>query len=69
MINSSETPRPRRGRPPAAPGVSRSNRLVTFVTDNELIRIKKLAEDQNLAVSAMLHQLIVKGLSAPTLEE
>lgn len=55
----------RRGRPPSPPGVSRNQRVVTFVTSGELDRIKQLADDNNLALSATVHQLIEQGLSMP----
>ena len=59
----------RRGRPPAPAGVARNNRLVTFVTNGEFDRIKTLAEGNKLALSAMIHQLILAGLSAPTMAD
>jgi hypothetical protein len=69
MSNSPDLTKPHRGRPRAPPGVSRSNRLVTFVTNNEFDQIKGLAEGRNLALSAMLHQLVVQGLSAQNHKE
>ena len=63
------SPTARRGRPPAPAGVARNNRLVTFVTNGEFDRIKALAQGNNLAVSAMLHQLVRAGLSAPAMAD
>jgi len=52
----------RRGRPPSAPETVRSHRVVTFVTESELIQLQRLAEHRQLALSGAVHQIIVAEL-------
>jgi hypothetical protein len=55
-------PHKRLGRPPLPPETTRSERVVTFLTQRELEQLQQLAMDQNLALSATVHQLIVEQL-------
>ena len=55
-------PHKRLGRPPSPPETTRSQRVVTFITRGELEQLQQLAMDQNLALSATIHQLIVEQL-------
>ena len=44
--------KPRRGRPPADPDAARSERVVTFLTRDQMNRLKNHANAQELSVSA-----------------
>jgi hypothetical protein len=48
----------RRGRPPLEPAESRSERLVTFLTQPEYEFFKVLCEQGNLSLSAYAHKVI-----------
>ena len=50
------------GRPKAPLGTTRSNRIVTLVTDAELARLQSLAETGGCSLSAMAHRLITRDL-------
>jgi hypothetical protein len=52
----------RPGRPPSPVDQVRSNRIVTFVTDREMLEMTRLAESENLSMSAVCHQLIRESL-------
>lgn len=53
----------RRGRPPGPAGSCRSKRVVSFVTEQELLRINQLCSERNQALSAVIHSFIAQGLS------
>jgi hypothetical protein len=55
-------PHKRLGRPPSPPETTRSERVVTFLTQCELEQLQQLAMDQNMALSATIHQLIAEQL-------
>ena len=57
-------PAPRRGRPPAPPGVSRNHRVVTFVNDAEFERLTELAREDNATLSMAAYKLLTKGLAS-----
>jgi len=46
------------GRPPLAPGQTRDNRVVTFVTQVELQQLKDLSDEQNASLSSVCHLII-----------
>jgi len=50
------------GRPAYPPERVRGNRVVTFVTDRELSHLLRLAESEELSMSAVCHQLIGESL-------
>ena len=52
----------RKGRPPLPEEVSRSHRVVTFVTAAEKVMLDELAQHDSSSLSAVCHQLIVTGL-------
>jgi hypothetical protein len=54
----------RLGRPPSPPDTTRSERVVTFVTQKELAQLQILAESRNLPLSATVHQIIRDTLQA-----
>lgn len=54
----------RLGRPPSPPGVTRSQRVVTFVTEKELAQLQSLADRRNLPLSATVHQIIKDTLQS-----
>ena len=55
-------PHKKLGRPPSPPETTRSERVVTFLTQRELEQLQQLAMDQNMALSATVHQLIAEQL-------
>ena len=55
--------RRRRGRPPAPPGMARSHRVVTFVTDSEFTQLQSLSSELDAPLSATVHQLLSQCLS------
>jgi hypothetical protein len=55
-------PHKKLGRPPSPPETTRSERVVTFLTRRELEQLQQLAMDQNMALSATVHQLIAEQL-------
>lgn len=50
------------GRPKAPLGSARANRVVTFVTDEELSRLHVMAKTKDCSMSAMVHRLITRNL-------
>ena len=56
------TKRNRMGRPRQNPGTTRSNRVVTFVTDRELAQLECMADLKKKSLSATLHRILHKFL-------
>ena len=56
------TPTRRRGRPRLQEDVVRSNRVVTFVTNEELRLIAEIADRESSSISSVCHQLVAAGL-------
>ena len=56
-------PRNRRGRPPSPPELRRSERVVSFVTEDELRQLHALAKTNRATMSTIIHQLISEGLA------
>jgi hypothetical protein len=54
--------RPKRGRPPAPRKQARRNRIVTFVTDEELNYLKDLAARSEITLSLACHQMITQQI-------
>jgi hypothetical protein len=52
------------GRPPLPEGMSRNQRIVTFLTRDEEKRLKDYADSKKLSVSAACHILILKGIDS-----
>ena len=52
----------RHGRPRAAPKAARSNRVVTFVTNQELDRLEQMAYEEDRSLSAIVHRIVVQHL-------
>ncbi len=48
----------RRGRPPSALDVARRNRLVTVVTDEELLQLSPIADESGESMSALCHRVL-----------
>lgn len=64
-MNNTSEPR-KRGRPRSPVEKRRSERVVSFVTVEELKQISRLSAEKQQAVSAIVHELIARGLaSAP----
>lgn len=51
------------GRPPIAQGLVRNNRVVTFVTDEQLTKINTLANNQHKSLSATCHEILTDYLA------
>jgi peptidase E len=52
----------RLGRPPLPSDETRSQRVVTFVTQKEMAQLHRLAKSQKLPLSATVHQIISNEL-------
>ncbi len=52
----------RLGRPPMNPGIVRNKRIVTFVTECELIKLKSIAEKEKASLSAVVHNIISNSI-------
>jgi len=52
------------GRPPKPSEDARSERVVTYVTKSELRRLERLADRKSLSLSAVVHQLLSRSLTA-----
>lgn len=60
------------GRPAGLPGSVRSHRVVTFVTDQELHKLNKLADARDKSLSSIVHDLVLLGfkhMKAPAKKE
>ena len=65
-MNTKSEPR-KRGRPRSPVEERRSERVVSFVTVEELKQIARLSAEKQQAVSAIIHEMISRGLaSAPS---
>lgn len=51
------------GRPPLSRKLARNNRIVTFVTDDELGKIVQIAENQQKSISAVCHKILSDSLT------
>ena len=58
--------RKRRGRPPLPRQLTRSVRVVTFVSEGEKMSLDRLVEDRHTSLSAVCHELIARGLERET---
>jgi len=56
--------RKRMGRPRLNPEVARTNRIVTFVTNREMVELERIAEREGRSLSAAVHQILSKFLTA-----
>lgn len=54
----STTKRNRMGRPRQNPEITRSNRVVTFVTDKELVQLERMADLKKISLSAIVHRIL-----------
>ena len=54
--------RPRIGRPPLSPEEVRSNRIVTFVTNVEMAKLERKADQERVSLSSVIHQILSKYL-------
>jgi len=50
------------GRPPMDPRDARSERIVTFVTERELAKLKSIAEKEKASLSAVVHKFISNSI-------
>ncbi len=50
--------RQRMGRPRENPETVRSNRVVTFVTKSELAKLERMAEQERISLSAVVHRIL-----------
>lgn len=63
-----ETDPSRRGRPPLPRDEVRCKRVVTFVTDRELAKLKTLSGRQKDTLSSVCHRIIARHLRHVSLE-
>ena len=56
------TERIRFGRPCLNPEKARSNRLVTFVTNSELAKLERKADQERVSLSAAIHRILSEFL-------
>ncbi len=52
--------RPRMGRPPLNPEEVRSNRIVTFVTNSEMAKLERKADQERVSLSSVAYQILSK---------
>jgi len=52
------TVRQRLGRPRLNPETARSNRVVTFVTNSELVKLERIAEQERISLSAVVYRIL-----------
>jgi hypothetical protein len=52
------TVRKRLGRPRLNSEAARSNRVVTFVTNSELAKLARIAEQERISLSAVVHRIL-----------
>jgi hypothetical protein len=57
----------KRGRPPLPSHQARSNRVVTFLTDEELKRLQEISSNVNDSLSSTCHRIIGEYLKKPSL--
>ena len=56
------TPGVQMGRPPKPAGAGRNRRVVTFVTEDEHVELKKLASDGSVSLSALCNDMVTTAL-------
>ena len=50
------------GRPRLNPETVRSNRIVTFVTNSEMAKLERIADQESVSLSAIVHQILSEFL-------
>lgn len=50
------------GRHPLSPEAVRSNRIVTFVTNDEMAKLERKADQERASLSSVVHQILSKYL-------
>ena len=48
------------GRPPLNPEEVRSNRIVTFVTNSEMAKLERKADQERVSLSSVAYQILSK---------
>lgn len=61
-MGNPERGRPRLGRPPAPKEEVRSNRIVTFLTDQQLAKLRELAERDRTSLSRACYRVLRRHL-------
>ncbi len=56
------TGRQRLGRPRLNSEEARSNRIVTFVTNSEMVKLERIADQERRSLSAVVHRILFKFL-------
>ena len=56
--------RVRMGRPPMPSDQVRSNRVVTFVTNQELTELEQVALEEETSLSGVVHEMLLRGLES-----
>ena len=65
MIKNIDTKKAKKqlGRPPINPDKVRNQRIVTFVTESELLKLKHICEQEHESLSSVVHNMISSALS------
>ncbi len=50
------------GRPPAPPETVRRNRVATFLTDAEFVKLERIADQKDLPLSAAVYEILAPAL-------
>jgi hypothetical protein len=50
------------GRPPWPPEIRRRNRVVTFVTDTELAKLERMADEEGKPLAAIIYHILSRSL-------
>ena len=58
MTNHTGPEKPKRGRPKSSQAQARPNRIVTFVTNEELAKLEQVAADEERSMAAVVHRVI-----------
>lgn len=61
-MTKTDTDRPRLGRPPSPKDQVRDNRIVTFLTDRQLEKLRQLAERDGTSLSRACYQVLRQHL-------
>ena len=60
MNGLSKESKSKRGRPKSPANIARPNRIVSFVTDNELQQLRQVAAEEERSMAAVVHRIIAR---------
>ena len=58
MNDTSSRNKPKKGRPKLSRNISRSNRIVTFVTDEERRLLESVRQEEDRSMASVVHRII-----------